>query len=141
LSKFTGDISCRFMDDVDGRHAQLLEPLVWECDFKGSGLTVTVPAGFITDGASVPRLLWWLMPAWGDKGTRAAMVHDYLLDMMHLGQPVAGMDVREAIDWQFYLMLKALDVPEWRARVCYWGVAAYSHWVRISKLVFGADMP
>ncbi len=130
------------MDDIeDGRHAQLLEPLIWDCDYLGSGLQAIVPAGFITDGASVPRILWALMPAWGDKGTRAAMVHDYLLERLRLGEPVAGMDTREAIDWQFYLMLRALKVPEWRARACYWGVAIYSVWVRSSKLVIGADLP
>ena len=142
MSRFTGSLAVRYMDDIaDGRHAQLLEPLIWDCDYLGSGLQVIVPAGFITDGASVPRILWPLLPPWGDKGTRAAMVHDYLLDMLRADTPVAGMDTREAIDWQFYLMLRALGVSEWRARSCYWGVSVYSAWVRCSKLVIGADLP
>lgn len=40
---------------------------------------VEVPAGFVTDGASVPRLLWWLFPPTG-RYFLAAVVHDYLLD-------------------------------------------------------------
>lgn len=38
---------------------------------------VTVPKGFITDGASVPRLFWALIPPWGVYG-QAAVVHDWL---------------------------------------------------------------
>lgn len=41
------------------------------------GARVTVPAGFVTDLASVPRLpLAWLIA--GGKANRAAVVHDYL---------------------------------------------------------------
>lgn len=38
--------------------------------------TFTVPAGFETDFASVPRLLWWLYSPHGQYG-KAAVVHDY----------------------------------------------------------------
>lgn len=41
------------------------------------GVLVTVPAGYETDLASVPRLLWWLFPPHG-KYRRAAVVHDYI---------------------------------------------------------------
>jgi hypothetical protein len=39
---------------------------------------IVVPAGFETDGASVPRPLWWLYPPLGGDYDRAAVVHDYL---------------------------------------------------------------
>ena len=41
---------------------------------------VTVPAGFITDGVTSPRILWWLYPPVG-RYFAAAAVHDYLLQM------------------------------------------------------------
>ena len=41
------------------------------------GRLVTIPAGFQTDGASVPRLFWNLIPPFGKYG-QAATVHDYL---------------------------------------------------------------
>lgn len=44
---------------------------------ENSGETIQVPAGFITDFASVPRVLWVLFPRWGKYGN-AAVVHDYL---------------------------------------------------------------
>ncbi len=40
---------------------------------------VYIPKGFLTDGASVPRPLWSLIPPWGIYGN-AAIVHDYLCD-------------------------------------------------------------
>lgn len=124
MSRFTGPLSIAF--DDTGRKATLLEPLVWDVDEKGSGLSVTVPTGFTSDGATVPRILWWLMPAWGDKGTRAAILHDFILDRMKDLYPLPGLETRERADWQFYLALKALGVGEFRARILWGGVRAYS---------------
>lgn len=60
---------------LDWRRWQLQTPLRYE----GRTDTFTVPAGFVTDFATVP---WWsrlLTPATG-KWTRAAVVHDLLCD-------------------------------------------------------------
>jgi hypothetical protein len=38
---------------------------------------VTVPAGFVTDFASIPRLFWTLIPKLGPYNM-AAVIHDYL---------------------------------------------------------------
>ncbi|KKL66348.1 hypothetical protein LCGC14_2145860, partial [marine sediment metagenome] len=38
---------------------------------------VEVPQGFTTDFASVPRVVWWLIPPDGQY-TQAAVVHDFL---------------------------------------------------------------
>lgn len=45
---------------------------------SASGVVYTVPEGFITDGASVPRPLWWLYPPFGDDYEAGATLHDYL---------------------------------------------------------------
>ena len=42
------------------------------------GRAVTVPAGYKTDLASVPRLLRWVVPVANAKNRKAAVVHDYL---------------------------------------------------------------
>lgn len=39
---------------------------------------ITVPAGYFTDLASVPRLLRWLVPVANAKNRKASVVHDYL---------------------------------------------------------------
>lgn len=60
----------------DGTYWYLREPLRW---FGGEtpAVEVVVPAGFVTDFASVPRVLWWLFSRWGKYGN-AAVVHDWL---------------------------------------------------------------
>lgn len=44
-----------------------------------SKMWVEVPKGYLTDGASIPRPLWNILPPWGQYG-QAAIVHDYLCD-------------------------------------------------------------
>lgn len=105
MSRFTGLLAVRFTGD---RHAILLEDLVWELDHEGSGEEIRVPAGFVSDGATIPRPLWWFMPAWGSRETRATILHDYLL-----ATPVP----RAEADRQLYLALRALGVGLVKARV------------------------
>ena len=42
-----------------------------------SGEVIEVPAGFVTDLASIPRMLHWMIPVNG-RHRSAAIVHDYL---------------------------------------------------------------
>lgn len=44
--------------------------------YEGSDQGWTVPAGFETDFATVPRVIQWLIPTYG-KYTLAAILHDY----------------------------------------------------------------
>ena len=52
-------------------------PLVTVTPFAGSELPIIVPAGFVTDFASVPRAFWSGMSPHGQY-SRAAVLHDYL---------------------------------------------------------------
>lgn len=53
----------------------LINAVAYESDLLGG--IVVVPAGYVTDLASVPKLpLAWLMA--GGTGTEAAVIHDYL---------------------------------------------------------------
>jgi hypothetical protein len=65
----------------DGKTWTLKQELVYETDI---GYKIVVPAGFVTDLASVPRLLWLLWPPFG-KYTRAAVIHDWLYDLHRKG--------------------------------------------------------
>ncbi|WMT90527.1 DUF1353 domain-containing protein [Pelagibacterium sp. H642] len=55
----------------------LQRPLVYTTGDAGD--TITVPAGFVTDLASVPRWAWTLIPPDGP-WVKAAIIHDYLYD-------------------------------------------------------------
>jgi hypothetical protein len=62
---------------------------------------VAVPTGFETDGASVPRPFWDLLPSWGTY-SRAAVVHDYLCRLLNEGTPHALAPTRRHADAVFY---------------------------------------
>jgi hypothetical protein len=72
---------------------------------------VTVPAGYLTDGASVPRVFWSLIPPWGAYG-QAAVVHDLLCEYLSIvdhGQVLAI--TRERADQIFNEAMQVLKVP------------------------------
>jgi hypothetical protein len=50
-----------------------------ECPFRyfSSFGVITVPGGFITDGASIPRCFWNILAPFGEY-FEAAIIHDYL---------------------------------------------------------------
>jgi len=84
----------------------LLEPLTL-CD-------IDVPKGFITDGASIPRGLWWLFPPVG-RYFKAAVVHDYLLTSGSYFS-YANLKFRDALEeqgvkpWVTFLMYHAVVI-------------------------------
>lgn len=80
---------------------------------------VIVPAGFISDGASVPRIFWSLFPPVG-RYFAAAVVHDYLLSQgTH----------RTKCNKIFLTALKELNVAPVPAYTLYMGTVAYRGWL------------
>lgn len=73
--------------------------------------TITVPAGFVTDLASVPNQVWHAFPKFG-KWTGAAVIHDFLYRM----QPDIS---RDEADRVFRDLLKADSVPYGTVRLFY----------------------
>ncbi|MBB76651.1 MAG: hypothetical protein CMJ75_19260 [Planctomycetaceae bacterium] len=90
-----------------------------------SGRWVTVPAGYLTDGASVPRLLWSRLPPWGHYG-QAAAVHDILCESLTIvenGQPVRI--TRREADRVLAEAMEVLGVDPATRRAISLGVAVY----------------
>lgn len=106
---------------IDGARRWVLEE---ELMYRSrGGRTITVPVGFETDGASVPRPLWILYPPFGGEYDRAAIVHDYLYANAErfIGDD-QGQISRGEVD---RLMLEMMDVDEFRLtgrRMIYRGV-------------------
>ena len=73
-----------------------------------------VPAGFVTDGASTPRILWPVIHPWG-KWLKAAILHDWLLTQGD----------REHADHEFYEALVWCGVRRPLAWLMWAGVRAY----------------
>lgn len=88
-------------------------------DFKTS--YCTVPRGFITDLASVPRFLWTIIPPFG-RYSQAAVVHDFLYEIPEYP--------RKEADRIFYIMMLEYGTYPWKARVMYWAVRVFGGFCR-----------
>ncbi len=92
---------------------------------KYSKNKVVIPFGFKTDFASVPRLLWGLIPPWGRYG-KATIVHDYLYQNhqdtnLTLLKRMFSSERKKA-DTIFKEAMQVLAVKRWKVFVMYWGV-------------------
>ena len=75
MSRFTEATFAFTGETVRGRPAfRLITPLVYEVDFLGSGWIIDAPAGFISDGPSVPHLFARFLPV--GRMARSSVVHD-----------------------------------------------------------------
>lgn len=74
---------------------------------------ITVPAGFITDFASIPRVFWRILPPWGRYG-KAAVVHDYLC--VYRTRP------SKETHNIFLEAMEVLEVAKWKRLIMYAGV-------------------
>lgn len=64
-------------------HWRVTEEFRYFIGSKDSQQWVTVPAGYLTDGASVPRVFWSMLPPWGAYG-QAAVVHDLICEYLSI---------------------------------------------------------
>lgn len=102
---------------------------------KEDGDVIEVFDHFLTDGASVPRIFWSLIPPWGRYGA-AAIVHDYLCDGAPIRRTFTYVDkepivkdyypTRKEIDQIFNQAMKVLEVPKWKRLLMYASVRAFS---------------
>jgi len=80
-----------------------------------NGQPHVIPAGFVTDGASVPRGLWNLFPPFG-RYNKAALLHDWLYQF--------GAMTRAQADYVFLEAMKELGVGLLTRWAMYSGVRA-----------------
>ncbi len=83
MSAFTGSLVIK--EIVPGRKWRLLQAIRYEAGAKGSGRLIEVPAGFETDGATIPAPLRAVLAVWGSYG-RAACLHDYFYSILREGR-------------------------------------------------------
>jgi hypothetical protein len=117
---------------------EVVEPLV----YRGRRDTYVVPAGFLTDFATVPRPVVWLIPRFG-RYTLAAVLHDWLVTK---GLSTGVVSARDA-DGLFRRVLRELDVPPVRRWLMWagvrWGSAASGRrkgWWRDAPLVLAISV-
>ncbi len=99
----------------------LIDLLIYVAD---DGFKLTVPAGFITDGASIPKLFRSIVGSpFAGKYVEAAAGHDYLCH--------TGIVSRREADSRFSQMMADLEVFVPRRKIMWLGVrlGAFGKWV------------
>jgi len=111
-ARFLSELDTRLYDEHSGLH-KLLAPLI----FYSAELNklIIVPTGFITDFASVPRIVGAYL-LFGSKGPKAAVVHDWLYS-----GGIEGL-ARAAADRVFLEALKASGYSNTTSYPMYWAV-------------------
>jgi len=98
-----------------GRSAVLAEPFMV---LSSKRKPITVPKGFKTDFASVPRFFWRILPPWG-KYSEAAVVHDFLYSI--------GSMTRLLADKEFKYLMMRIGVSWWKRNVMYLAVRMFGY--------------
>jgi hypothetical protein len=103
------------------RHWRLAEPLIYEVGGGGSGRVIRVSKDFVTDGTSIPRLLWRILPVWASY-SRAGVIHDYLCWRIAVNNPHPEAQTRADADRIFFEAMTALNVCWVQKYALYCGV-------------------
>lgn len=101
----------------------------------GSGHYVVIEPGYLSDGASVPRIFWSSVPPWGRYG-QAVVLHDKLCETLTVytrdGKPYQI--TRKRADEIFNEAMGVLNVPSYTRKKIYTAVSLY-------RTISGTDNP
>lgn len=114
MSKFLTDLNIKNLDNKDNGLWVLLSPLEFQSDIINK--VISVPFGFKTDLASVPRIPI-IYELTGNTASAAAVIHDYLYKTKEVPKILADAVFREAS--------KATGVPFWRRSLMWFGVRIF----------------
>lgn len=95
----------------------------------GGGRTIVVPVGFITDGPSIPRLFWNIVPVWGPWAI-AGIIHDFVCCLLAMGRPHEECQTRYECDRMFVDAMWSIDVPARWVFVLWLGVC-FGRWFNV----------
>lgn len=113
MSSFTSPADLRMLGNY---RWMVLAPFEYHVGSFPSATVITVPAGTVTDLASVPRVLWAVFPPHG-RWAKAAIIHDYLYGH--------GIRDKTFADRTFLEAMVVLGVPQWQRRLMYHAVRLF----------------
>ncbi|EFR3310104.1 DUF1353 domain-containing protein [Salmonella enterica] len=112
MSKFTPPAILEMLEHYKWR---VYEPFEFYLSDDNSDV-IEVPAGFVTDLASVPRIFWTLLPPDG-KYAKAAIIHDWMYDN--------ALRTKKEADLIFLDGMTVLGVPKWKRIIMYYAVRLF----------------
>jgi hypothetical protein len=129
--QFLGELITQIMED--GRNLKLVQPFSY---IDSDGQQWNVPAGTVTDGASVPRAFWIAYPPFTGLYRKAAVIHDYYCQTRERGWRLTHK--------VFYDAMRSAGVDDVTARMMYgavfymgprWGFGAQTRGPGAERLV------
>lgn len=124
MSSFTKPLQ---VENVDDRRWKLLEEFDYFIGDVDSSESVSVPAGTVTDFASIPRPLWNILPPWGKYG-KAAVIHDFMYSQHQITSNGKQVDIeRKQADDIFLEAMKVLGVGTITRYAMYYAVRVFGH--------------
>lgn len=108
------------VENVGNRKWKVIAPLTYLFSVDGIDQAITVPVGYVTDFASVPRLFWVMFPPDG-KYTKAAVIHDYLCD-----NPKKFTHTRKQTDYIFLTAMLESGVSRLKSFILFSAVRFYA---------------
>lgn len=139
FKQFTGASDVQYSiiaaETLDKDYWLVTKAFTYYVDYNTKKLRVDVPLGFLTDGASVPKLFWNIIPPWGRYG-QAAIVHDWLCENLYfLDENDQKVPItRKECDLTLYEAMHVLGVPPSTGKMIYCAVSAYRMTFGTSKV-------
>ena len=155
MGKFNNKISAEFHPPkkwileraLSYQNEEMEESPLQAVGIKCPASKITCTKGFVTDLASVPRAIWWLISPWDI--ARAAIIHDllykrirqYRLKNEDLDDPNieevqrAYKTAKKASDKVFLMAMKDADpaIPKWKMYAAYYAVVLCGRWSIIPR--------
>ena len=105
----------------------LCNPLDVEITMSDKKYSISIPEGFLTDGASVPRIFWSICPKW-DNSHHAVILHDYLCEygIAHVDGVATVID-RSHANYLFLQALKFDGLSKIKCSMMYAAVRLYAN--------------
>ena len=127
MSSFTSPLK---VEHINGKMWKLLEPFSY---YTEAGKVISVPEGFLTDFASIPRPFWSIIGHPTGQCGKAAILHDWLYHTQEC--------IRKYADLVFLEAMEVLDVSWWRRRLMYrcvrmWGWIGWNRRKREIEIKF-----
>ena len=150
MGKFNDKISAEFHPPkkwileraLSYQNEEMEESALQSVGVKCPASKITCKKGFVTDLASVPRAIWWLISPWDI--ARAAIIHDLLykrireyraenedIDDPNIETVVNNYEAaKKAADDVFLMAMEDAEpaVPSWKMKAAYYAVVLFGRW-------------
>ena len=151
MGKFNNKISAEFHPPkkwileraLSYQNEEMEESALQSVGVKCPASRITCKKGFVTDLASVPRAIWWLISPWDI--ARAAIIHDLLYKRIREYRAKEGvLDIhpnaetvinnytaaKKAADKVFLMAMEDANpsVPNWKIKAAYYAVVCFGRW-------------